>query len=523
MSKLPSRDLFELIKSLSKSEKRYFKLFASWHVLGDGNNYVKLFDALEKQTIYIEQEIKKKVKARRFDLLKSHLYKILLQSLDAYHSTSSSEKILRRQINYIEILVQKNLYTQAKKILAQAKKSATNHGHLLMVLNLFRLENNIIRSEQFSGKQSNNLLRSYSEEDAILKDYSVERRYCFLNSDLLHHTRKIGTIRKASDVKKYNAVLKSMAKDDIPIHTSFLRQFYFLHTHVLYHYFTSEQHFPKALQHSKKLLDLFEAQPAQKIEHHGQYLSSLNQYLILSAALNKEKDFHETIKKIREFPILLTQKGKKNLSKEIEVTVFAMTYPNELVRFVLTKRYDMAIELMLKLEELLPYYLPKSNKYVQVLVCFNAMALYFNTGNYLQSKIWLNKLIHETDLSLREDIQCLARVAELIITFELKDIDRIEYLIKSTYRFLYKRNRIYKFETTIMNFIRKRLFKDNTERELIPAFKELKKELVLISKNKFEKSILGIFDVISWLESKIENRSFTEIINEKSQPSIAKE
>ena len=52
----PSTELFQLIKSLSKSEKRYFKLTSSLQS-GD-KNYMKLFDAIELQDSYDEQEIK---------------------------------------------------------------------------------------------------------------------------------------------------------------------------------------------------------------------------------------------------------------------------------------------------------------------------------------------------------------------------------------------------------------------------------------------------------------------------------
>ena len=45
-----SGDLFTLIKSLTQTEKRYFKLFSSLQK-GD-KNYVKLFDAIDRQKTY---------------------------------------------------------------------------------------------------------------------------------------------------------------------------------------------------------------------------------------------------------------------------------------------------------------------------------------------------------------------------------------------------------------------------------------------------------------------------------------
>ena len=46
-------------------------------------------------------------------------------------------------------------------------------------------------------------------------------------------------------------------------------------------------------------------------------------------------------------------------------------------------------------------------------------------------------------------------------------------------------------------------------------FKELKTDLLNITKNQFEAKVMDHFDFISWLESKIENKPFVEILKEK--------
>ena len=48
MSSKVNNALFELIQAMSKSEKRYFKLMSSRHTIGKENNYVRLFDFLDK-------------------------------------------------------------------------------------------------------------------------------------------------------------------------------------------------------------------------------------------------------------------------------------------------------------------------------------------------------------------------------------------------------------------------------------------------------------------------------------------
>ena len=49
-----TNELFDLIKSLSPSEKRAFKIFASRHVLGEENSYVLLFEAIDNLEVYDE-------------------------------------------------------------------------------------------------------------------------------------------------------------------------------------------------------------------------------------------------------------------------------------------------------------------------------------------------------------------------------------------------------------------------------------------------------------------------------------
>ncbi len=60
----PSAELFELVKSLTKSEKRFFKLSSS--LQSGEKNYLKIFDAIDKQKEYDEEGIKKQFGKQTF-------------------------------------------------------------------------------------------------------------------------------------------------------------------------------------------------------------------------------------------------------------------------------------------------------------------------------------------------------------------------------------------------------------------------------------------------------------------------
>ena len=114
--KTVSDDLFQLIKALTKQEKRYFKLHASRHVIGKENKYVKLFDAIDQQKEYNEERIKKKFNhapiTRQLHVAKNYLYHLLLDSLRSYHESKSEDKFFTLLRN-AQLLFNKGLYCKA--------------------------------------------------------------------------------------------------------------------------------------------------------------------------------------------------------------------------------------------------------------------------------------------------------------------------------------------------------------------------------------------------------------------------
>ena len=86
-----SSHLYELIKSLSKAEKRYFKVFVTRHTASDSQNNAQiLFDAIDKQKTYNEEllleQLSKYVFVKKFSIAKARLYDTILKSLDAFYS-----------------------------------------------------------------------------------------------------------------------------------------------------------------------------------------------------------------------------------------------------------------------------------------------------------------------------------------------------------------------------------------------------------------------------------------------------
>src|SRR3972149_10322853 len=123
--------LVQLIKSLSNNEKRYFTLFAARHIIGDKNNYLKLFEAIDKQKTYNEKKLAELFAhtpmGDNLRMNRHYLYKLILKSMRLYRSETSIDTRLKGSLNDIEFLYEKGLYAQCDKILSKTKELAVKY------------------------------------------------------------------------------------------------------------------------------------------------------------------------------------------------------------------------------------------------------------------------------------------------------------------------------------------------------------------------------------------------------------
>jgi len=141
MSKPPSTHLFDLITSLTKSEKRYFKLYIQRKISDTNTKYMVLFDAIAKQKKYDEASIIKlrpSLNPKQIPNLKVELYGHILESLRIYHSESSINLKLKSYLEKAEILHMKGLYSQTINILNKAKKTAQKFENYTALVEILR-------------------------------------------------------------------------------------------------------------------------------------------------------------------------------------------------------------------------------------------------------------------------------------------------------------------------------------------------------------------------------------------------
>lgn len=168
-----------------------------------------------------------------------------------------------------------------------------------------------------------------------------------------------------------------------------------------------------------------------------------------------------------------------------------------------------------KLEKELERFITKLDEHTILILYYKVACLYFGASNFKQALKWLNKIINSRG-GLRDDIHAFARILALISHYELGRRDLLEYAIRSTYRFLLQKGDLNNYQSLILGFLRQ-LNDYTTEKELNRKFVRLRAELMPLEKHPFEKRPFLYFDIISWLDSKIQGKLVEEVIRAKAR------
>ena len=137
---MPNRStdaLFQLIKSLEKSEKRNFKLYVKRNSGGEDLKIVLLFDALDKMDEYDEEGLLRKNKTiskQQLSNIKAHLYRKILSSLRLIKDTDNIDIQLHEQMDHARILYNKGLYHQSLRMLDRMKEQARNNNQFTYLM-----------------------------------------------------------------------------------------------------------------------------------------------------------------------------------------------------------------------------------------------------------------------------------------------------------------------------------------------------------------------------------------------------
>jgi hypothetical protein len=512
MSTSTTESLIHLIHSLTKAEKRSFKLYATRNSSSQEElKFLQLFDFIDRNQHYSDEAAVskiKRIKKSQLSNLKAHLYKQLLTSLRLQYLSHHVEIEIRETIDYATVLYQKAFYHLALKILDKAKHLAIKANASILSLEIIEFEK-IIELQYITRSIGSRAEQLTKESTAVQKSIDGAVDFSNLALQLYALYLKGGFARDEKDYLFVKEFFLSRLRPYRIEELGFEEKMHLYNAYVWYHYI--HQDFLMCYKYARLWVDLFEEYPEMKEIKKEMHLKGLHNLLNALFNLRSYDRFTEVLEALSNYHF-------SNREQENEIILHRLyLFSNKINKHYLEGSFTEGLALIPELLGYLEIYKPKLDAHRVMVFYYKIACLYFGSGLNKDAIVYLNLVIQFKEQSLREDIQSFARILNLIAHFELGNDVLVEYQIKSVYRFLIKMGDLHGVQKEILNFLR--LLPLNGS-ELLKAFKNLLSKLTKLSQLPFEKRPFLYLDIISWLESKLENKPVQAVIREKFRREI---
>ena len=503
-----SDTLFQLVHSLEKSEKRHFKLYIKRNSANQELKIVQLFDILDKMTEYDEVVILKKMKGvtkSQLTNLKTHLNKQLLASLRLLKLGENVDLQLSEHLDEARILYNKGLKLQALRILEKAKELAKSNQKFNTLVQIISLEKKI---ETLHITRSSTEKTEALAKEALEVSSHIDRVTRLSNLALLLYRWYVlnGHARNKEDEKDIKAFFKNYLPSDMTAVSGFYEKLYLYQSYCWYAFI--RQDFLMYYRYSQKWIDLYNADPQMLAVETGHYVKGMHNLLNAHFDLRNFQLFDRDLKRFEKF----AESPEANEHDNFRIHTSIYINSAKLNQHLMKGTFREGLTLIPSIEEKLNEYALFVDRHRILVFNYKFASLYFGSGNYDVAIDYLLKIINGP-IDLRIDLQCYARLMHLMCHYELQNYELIESLTKSVYRFMAKMKNLTKAEEEIFSFLKTSL---STPRSNLKS--ELEKLLFKIKhleKSRHETRSFAYLDIISWIESKVYNKSMGDIIHSK--------
>lgn len=508
MSNKASHQVHELILALTPAEKRYFKLFAERHSGSGKNNYLLLFEAMEKQDEYNEEAILKRFEnasfVKHFSIAKNRLYHQILKSLDAFHAESSAEAEVSNYLHYVEILFHKNLHKQCSRLLSTAEKLAEKHGNHIAMLRVLKWQKRLIESKSHETEESE-IIRKL---EFTLTHIKNENRLWKLKSRVFSTLFKSGPIRDNQNALEAEKLLKELSK--MKGRAQDFESEYLVH-HIRSAVYFSLSDYEKCKSELLRNLRLIEKNLELVKDEPLHYHSVLINLIYVSAKLNDFQAVNSFLTESRALPETL----KLSPSPYIEFRLFTDTYGLELAICNLTGDTARGKELVQTIPDQLNEWDYRLSDVKRAAFLHGLAVMHFTMGDYSGALRWNNELLNSVKMENAEDLVLFSHMFHAILHLELGHLDLLVSIEKSLKRYLETRDKRYRFETHFLRLLKCIRVSKGAEmiRQCIQNFHD---EILPMEHESYEKVAFEYFDFTAWAEAKANGTPFREKVSERS-------
>lgn len=506
--------LYALIKSMSRTEKGYFKKLYADKGLARSNQYVAMFDMIDTQKKYNEKAVAEHFASKgvfkQFSVAKNYLNGMILKSLRSYYSKDSVTIELNERIMNIEILYNRGLYDQLRKEILKVEDMIDEHEAFhrfpeLMVWKKKLLDKTV---DQRSISEARELL--HNKELEMIEKAKVFAEISDLDFKIRTVHLRIGTVRNRTQLKAYQSVMKHPILRDEANLNSYSSWYYFHSIHSIY--FDAIKDYNNIHYHTDCFVKLLEENPKLIQRNPHVFINSCFNRLISLIRLNDDQGFQDALEHFSQ----IQDMWGNLLDDHLTTSIWVYETNAKMWHYRLRGEYEQMISLGEKNStrterQSLTYPFNMFHSEVSYLFSYALFA----AGKYKEAIRQLNGFLNTSMKEHREDIVGFAMILNLMCHYEQGNLDYVESSVRSTYRYLTKLKKVNGFEKALISFFRK-LIKQNRLTDLSEFMTEFRDRLEELEKDMYERTAFEYLDLISWLTSHIDKKSFLNVATQRT-------
>lgn len=493
-----SDDLFQLIHSLEKAEKRYFRLFSNISQSASRQSTVELFDLMVSMNTWNEEHLKRRAANYPWHLqlakVKNRLYEQILKSLRLLRDGKQPEAKLFSQLEDLEILYQKGQFNTVKKRLSRLKKSADPFNLPEINIQIQKWERRIellqpprtgIPKTKFRGEGSIEML-SYEAQLSQLHDFlRVLIRYKYGGKDYRN--------------QQLTEVLEDPLLQELPASASIRARIHFNNSNGLARLALGQA--KAALPYYETLVKIWEKQPKWIAVDPELYFSSFNNYFNCRLYAFDREAIQEVF--ALEVPSFFTAKQKlrfERMQKSAELISLNLFGGGPEV----PERIQAIADWLLKAENHI-------NLSHWLVMAYNLGNFHFLHDQFTEANLWFFKVLGKERRHIRQDIRVAAMLLQTLAQIQKENADIVENLLRNAKRKL--KDLDLKFELVMLQYLKKYfLAKDKESQD--QNLKDLVQEINDFQTRETLKMPPGFLEVRLWAESTLDGCTISEKVKE---------
>jgi hypothetical protein len=429
--------IFKVIKSMTMNEKRYFKIFCKQHTLGSQNKYVLLFDLIDNLKEFNEELVKEGLKKKEysnkyFSADMNYLTRILMKSLNEFHSEKTCDLKIKQNLISIEILFYKGLYEECLNLINKTKRIKLANESQYLILELLNWEKKCIGYSKglLEAIEVNNTIGSYFSvlKDAKLITDVYYKSYFYKNS--------IGKISRKDVELDFDELLKSEILSKKNRQSTIRTDIYYQLIYSNYYHVIRDK--KNEMSYLREVISIFDDNEVYKYENPLDYIS----VYIRIVDINKKEAgavFYNDLTRLRSFNKII------NLQSAVaEERIFLHTYQAELEYLLNINQLDKALLIMNKMQDTLVLNKYNIEPYYMISLYYIFASIYCSMGNFSFGLKFINKILNEHKVKERPNTFIKAEFMNIIIHYELKNyklvlknILDLDKKYKSSFKFSY--------------------------------------------------------------------------------------